>query len=81
MGSWSSLLSVGPAFDLSRPHPCTHRVADYVVLNKIDMMNAATVDSLTAIVASLNPLAQVRAAVCRLAVPSWCGRVAVGAAE
>ena len=35
------------------------RVADYVVLNKIDMMNGPTVDSLTAIVASLNPLAQV----------------------
>lgn len=71
---------MGPAFNLSRPHTSAHRVADYVVLNKIDMMNAATVDSLTAIVASLNPLAQVQAAVCCLAVPSWCGRVAVGAA-
>lgn len=37
---------------------CPNRVADYVVLNKIDMMDAATTDSLTAIVASLNPLAQ-----------------------
>ena len=34
-------------------------MADYVVLNKVDMMNAATLDSLQAIVASLNPLAQV----------------------
>ena len=34
-------------------------MADYVVLNKVDMMNSATLDSLQAIVASLNPLAQV----------------------
>ncbi|KAL4424848.1 hypothetical protein ABPG77_011098 [Micractinium sp. CCAP 211/92] len=34
-------------------------VADYVVLNKTDMMNAPTMESLQAIVASLNPLAQV----------------------
>ena len=35
------------------------RCADYVVLNKTDLMNQATVGSLTAIVESLNPLAQV----------------------
>ncbi|PSC76572.1 cobalamin biosynthesis isoform A [Micractinium conductrix] len=34
-------------------------VADYVVLNKVDMMNDATMESLRVIVASLNPLAQV----------------------
>ena len=51
-----------PPPDLSPPCPCPScccRVADYVVLNKVDMMNAATLDSLQAIVASLNPLAQV----------------------
>jgi hypothetical protein len=36
------------------------RVADYVVLNKVDMMNEATMASLEAIIASLNPLAKVR---------------------
>ncbi|KAL4855709.1 COBW domain-containing protein [Chlorella vulgaris] len=34
-------------------------VADYVVLNKVDMMNEATMASLEAIIASLNPLAKV----------------------
>uniref|UniRef100_A0A1D2AFQ4 CobW C-terminal domain-containing protein n=2 Tax=Auxenochlorella protothecoides TaxID=3075 RepID=A0A1D2AFQ4_AUXPR len=34
-------------------------VADYIVLNKIDLLDTATVESLTAIMASLNPLAQV----------------------
>lgn len=36
------------------------RVADYIVLNKIDLLDTATVESLTAIMASLNPLAQAR---------------------
>ncbi|RMZ52016.1 hypothetical protein APUTEX25_001210, partial [Auxenochlorella protothecoides] len=35
-------------------------VADYIVLNKIDLLDTATVESLTAIMASLNPLAQAR---------------------
>ncbi|EFN50788.1 hypothetical protein CHLNCDRAFT_33359 [Chlorella variabilis] len=34
-------------------------VADYVVLNKVDMMSEGTMGSLAAIVAALNPLAQV----------------------
>ena len=45
---------------------CPARVADYVVLNKVDMLGPGTIDSLSAIVASLNPLAQVRAALARL---------------
>lgn len=39
---------------------CLSRVADYIVLNKIDLLDTATVESLTAIMASLNPLAQAR---------------------
>jgi len=46
-------------------------VADYVVLNKIDMMNGPTVDSLTAIVASLNPLAQVGGLICNVQMEEW----------
>ena len=62
--------------------PLAPRVADYVVLNKIDMLGvsggaaagaaddaAATLASLSAIVASLNPLAQVR---CGDVVAVWC---------
>ena len=59
-----------PAQLPARPPPHHRRVADYVVLNKIDMLGggggagsddaAATLGSLSAIVASLNPLAQVR---------------------
>lgn len=49
--------------NLEAPCPtaaCLHRCADFVILNKADMMNPAMMDSLTAIVESLNPLAQVR---------------------
>lgn len=50
------------------------RVADYVVLNKVDMMDGPTMDSLSAIVASLNPLAQVACRRCArgLARPPVC---------
>lgn len=55
------------------------RVADYVVLNKVDMMNEATMASLEAIIASLNPLAKVGLMLVGLfwlvCLASWCSCV------
>lgn len=48
--------------------------ADYIILNKIDQLDAAQLESLKGIAASLNPLSRVRAAlhnlVCMLLVCS-----------
>ena len=47
---------------LKGPLPCLSvvcRCADYVLLNKIDMLGSENLDSLTAIVSSLNRLAEV----------------------